>query len=117
MPGFSFDDFKDIDTIAAAQRRNKNLTLDEFEYLRERTQLIDKLGAKANATRSQIKRGAEIIEDVPVDGATANIVDIDNLDVADGRYFTDTENDAAMRVEQARGAQAKIGMAFDHSQQ
>jgi putative ABC transport system permease protein len=95
---FSFDDFKDIDTIAAAQRRNKNLTLDEFEYLRERTQLIDKLGAKANATRSQIKRGAEIIEDVPVDGATANIVDIDNLDVADGRYFTETENDAAMRV-------------------
>lgn len=95
---FSFDDFKDIDTIAAAQRRNKNLTLDEFEYVRERTQLIDKLGAKANATRSQIKRGAEIIEDVPVDGATANIVDIDNLDVAEGRYFTDTENDAAMRV-------------------
>jgi putative ABC transport system permease protein len=95
---FSFDDFKDIDTIAAAQRRNKNLTLDEFEYLRERTQLIDKLGAKANATRSQVKRGAEIIEDVPVDGATANIVDIDNLEVADGRYFTDTENDAAMRV-------------------
>jgi putative ABC transport system permease protein len=95
---FSFDDFKDIDTIAAAQRRNKNLTLDEFEYLRERTQLIDKLGAKANATRSQVKRGTEIIEDVPVDGATANIADIDNLDIADGRYFTDAENDAAMRV-------------------
>jgi putative ABC transport system permease protein len=95
---FSFDDFKDIDTIAAAQRRNKNLTLDEFDYLRERTQLIDKLGAKANATRSQIKRGSEIIEDVPVDGATANIADIDNLDIADGRYFTETENDATMRV-------------------
>jgi putative ABC transport system permease protein len=95
---FSFDDFKDIDTIAAAQRRNKNLTLDEFEYLRERTQLIDKLGAKANATRSQLKRGSEIIEDVPVDGATANIAEIDNLDIAEGRYFTDAENDAAMRV-------------------
>jgi putative ABC transport system permease protein len=95
---FSFDDFKDTDTIAAAQRRNKNLTLDEFEYLRARTQLIDKLGAKANATRSQIKRNAEIIEDVPVDGVTANIADIDNLDIADGRFFTDTENDAQMRV-------------------
>jgi putative ABC transport system permease protein len=95
---FSFDDFKDTDTIAAAQRRNKNLTLDEFEYLRARTQLIDKLGAKANATRSQIKRNAEILEDVPVDGATANIADIDNLDIADGRYFTETENDAQMRV-------------------
>ncbi len=95
---FSFDDFKDTDTIAAAQRRNKNLTLDEFEYLRARTQLIDKLGAKANATRSQIKRNAEIIEDVPVDGVTANIADIDNLDIADGRFFTETENDAQMRV-------------------
>ncbi len=95
---FSFEDFKDTDTIAAAQRRNKDLTLDEYEYLRERTQLIDKIGAKANATRSQVKRGSEILEDVPVDGATANIADIDKLDIADGRYFTSTENDAAMRV-------------------
>jgi putative ABC transport system permease protein len=95
---FSFEDFKDTDTIAAAQRRNKNLTLDEFEYLRARTQLIDKLGAKANQTRSQIKRNAQILEDVPVDGATANIADIDNLDIADGRFFAETENEAAMRV-------------------
>ncbi|MBA3806732.1 MAG: ABC transporter permease, partial [Acidobacteria bacterium] len=95
---FSFEDFKDTDTIAAAQRRNKNLTLDEFEYLRARTQLIDKLGAKALSTRSQIKRNAEILEDVSVDGATANIAEIDNLDIADGRFFVDTENEAAMRV-------------------
>jgi putative ABC transport system permease protein len=95
---FSFDDFKDTDTIAAAQRRNKNLTLDEFEYLRARTQLIERLGAKALATRSQIKRNAEILEEVPVDGATANIADIENLDIADGRFFSETENDAASRV-------------------
>ncbi|MDX6695102.1 MAG: putative transport system permease protein [Blastocatellia bacterium] len=95
---FSFEDFKDTDTIAAAQRRNKDITLDEYDYIRERAQMIARLGAKANATRSQVKRGAEILEEVPVDGATANIADIDNLDIADGRYFTDTENDAAMRV-------------------
>jgi putative ABC transport system permease protein len=95
---FSFDDFKDVDTIAAAQRRNKELTLDEFEYVRSRAQLIDKLGAKANATRSQVKRGEEILEEVPVDGATANIAEIDNLDIAEGRYFTESENDAGMRV-------------------
>jgi putative ABC transport system permease protein len=95
---FSFDDFKNLDTIAAAQRRNKDLTLDEFEYLRQRTQLIDRLGARANATRAQIKRGSQILEDVPVDGATANMADIDNLDIADGRFFTDSENDAQARV-------------------
>ena len=95
---FSFDDFKDLDTIAAAQRRNKDLTLDEFDYLRERVQLIDKLGASTNPTRAQIKRGSEIIEDVPVDGESANMADINNLDISDGRFFTDAENDAQMRV-------------------
>jgi putative ABC transport system permease protein len=95
---FSFDDFKDLDTIAAAQRRNKDITLDEFDYLRERVQLIDKLGASANPTRAQVKRGSDIIEDVPVDGETANMADINNLDIAEGRFFTDTENDAQMRV-------------------
>jgi putative ABC transport system permease protein len=95
---FSFDDFKDIDTISAAQRRNKDLTLDEYDYLHERVQLIDKLGARANPTRAQVKRGSEIIEDVPIDGATANMADIDNLDISDGRFFTETENEAQMRV-------------------
>src|ERR1700742_2070557 len=44
------EDFKDTDTIAAAQRRNKELTLDDYEYLRERAQLIGKIGAKARGT-------------------------------------------------------------------
>lgn len=95
---FSFEDFKDTDTIAAAQRRNKDLTLEELDFVRERAQLMDKVGAKANPTRAQIKRGAEILEEVQVGGATANIADIDNLDIADGRFFTELENEAAMRV-------------------
>lgn len=95
---FNFEDFKDLDTIAAAQRRNKELTLDDYEYLRDRAVMIDKIGAKARASRSQIRREAKIIEDVPVDGSMPVIAEIDNIDVAEGRYFTPTENDAAMRV-------------------
>jgi putative ABC transport system permease protein len=95
---FSFDDFKNVDAIAAAQRRNKNLTLDDFEYLRARVQLIDKLGARALGTRSQVKRDSEILEEVPVDGASSDMAEIDNLDISDGRFFTETENDAAARV-------------------
>src|SRR3712207_1549900 len=52
---FAFEDFKDTDTIAAAQRRNKDITLEEFEYLRSRSTYIDKLGAKALATRRQVR--------------------------------------------------------------
>src|SRR3954454_1492854 len=56
---FSFEDFKDIDSINAAQRRNKELTIDDYEYLKERATLIDKIGAKARASRSEVKRGSE----------------------------------------------------------
>ena len=95
---FNFEDFKNLDTIAAAQRRNKELTLEDYEYLKERSTLIDKIGAKARASRSEIKRENKIVQDVPVDGAMPITGDIDNVEVSDGRYITDAENDAATRV-------------------
>ena len=95
---FNFEDFKDLDSIAAAQRRNKELTLDDLEYLRARATLIDKIGAKARASRSLVKRESKFAEDVPVDGSMAVIAEIDNTNVAEGRFFTESENDAAMRV-------------------
>jgi putative ABC transport system permease protein len=95
---FSFEDFKDTDTIAAAQRRNKELTFDELEYIKERAQLIDKIGAKAGGGGTEIKRGEEVLRDVSVSGAEPVIADIDKLDIAEGRYFTESENNSSMRV-------------------
>ena len=92
------EDFKDTDTIAAAQRRNKELTLEDYEYLKQRATLVGKLGAKGRGTPSEVKRGSEILQDVFVSGATANCVDIENRDVADGRFIADPENEAAQRV-------------------
>jgi putative ABC transport system permease protein len=93
-----FEDFKDTDTIAAATRRNKDLTLDDLEYLRAHATLIDKLGAGARGSNALVKRGNEVLEDVQVDGVTANVADIRAVDIADGRFFTDTENNSAARV-------------------
>jgi len=93
-----FEDFKDTDTIAAAQRRNKELTLDDYQFLKDRAQLIGKIGAKARGSQSLVKRHDQILEDVYVIGATANTADIDNRNIADGRFFSDTENDGAARV-------------------
>src|SRR5687767_3970581 len=92
------EDFKDTDTIAAAQRRNKELTLDDYDYLRERATLIGKIGARARGTPSEVKRGDEVLEDVFVSGATANCVDIENRDVAEGRFIAEPENEGAARV-------------------
>jgi len=92
------EDFKDTDTIAAAQRRNKELTMDDYDYLKARAQFIDKLGARARGTPTEVKRGNEVLEDVFVSGATANCVDIENRDVAEGRFIAEPENEGAARV-------------------
>src|SRR5207253_6081841 len=93
-----FEDFKDTDTIAAAQRRNRDLTLEDYDFIKERATLIGKIGAKARGTPSQIKRGDQGLDDVVVSGANANTADIDNRSIENGRFFGDTEADGAARV-------------------
>ncbi len=93
-----FKDFKDTDALMEAQRRNKNLTLEDFDFLKSHATLVDDIGAKATPTTYQIKRGGQALEDVPVDGATPNIASIENVQIDEGRYFTETENNTAARV-------------------
>ena len=93
-----FEDFKDTDTIAAAQRRNKELTFDEMEDIKTRAQLIDKIGARSLSNSADLKRGAVTMEGVNVSGVQPIIADIEKLDIADGRFFVDAENEGAARV-------------------
>lgn len=95
---FNFEDFKDTDTIAAAQRRNTELSFDELEFIREKSQLISQIAAKAGNTTSEVRRGAESLSDVSITGAEPAIRDIEKLDIAEGRYFTNAENENSMRV-------------------
>ncbi|MFN7929713.1 MAG: FtsX-like permease family protein [Blastocatellia bacterium] len=81
-----------------AQRRNKELTFDDYDYLRSRAKLIGSIGAKANPSMVDIKRGNDTAESVRIDGTTANCAEIENLDVAEGRYFSEPENDSAANV-------------------
>lgn len=98
---FSFDDFKDTDTIAAAQRRNKELTFEERDFIRERAQLIDKIGVRSpSGPMSREVKGpeGEPLRDVPLVASEPIIADIEKRDIAEGRFFTDAENDNSMRV-------------------
>ncbi len=95
---FSFDDFKDTDTIAAAQRRNKELTFDEMEFIRDRAQLVGKIGAKAGNTSRDVKRGSETLVGVQMSGAEPVIAEIEKIDIAEGRYFSEPENANSARV-------------------
>lgn len=95
---FGLEDFKDSDTIAEAQRRNKELTFEELDFIKSKSQLIGLVGAKALPNLREVKRGSESISDVQIDGAEPIIGEIEKIDVADGRYFSDAENDNVMRV-------------------
>jgi putative ABC transport system permease protein len=95
---FNFEDFKDTDTIAAAQRRNKELSFDELDFIKERAQLIDKIGAKAGNTSRAVRYENETLQDVGISGVEPVIGEIENVDIAAGRYFTEAENNNTMRV-------------------
>ncbi len=98
---FNFDDFKDTDTIAAAQRRNKELTFDERDFIRQHAQLVEMIGARSPSggmTREVKGPTGEPLRDVQLVASEPNIVDIEKRDVAEGRFFTNTENDNSMRV-------------------
>ncbi|MCA1590228.1 MAG: ABC transporter permease [Acidobacteria bacterium] len=95
---FNFEDFKDTDTIAEAQRRNNELTFDELNFIRDRAQSIDKIGAKALPNSREVKRESTILSDIRVEGAEPVIAEIEKTDIAEGRYFTDMENNNSMRV-------------------
>lgn len=95
---FSFDDFKDQDTIAAAQRRNKDLDFEDLEFLRTRLTLTDKLAAGARPESATIKRGNEVLEGISVDGEQAVLGEIEQVEAEDGRFFTDLEDNTSARV-------------------
>jgi len=95
---FGFADFKDTDTLAAAQRRNKDLTLDQLEFVKRNGDLIGEIGAKARRSRVEVKRGGKALQDISVDGAQPIMASIDKLDIESGRYFSNSENSNAKRV-------------------
>ena len=95
---FNFEDFKDTDTIAAAQRRNKELSFDELEFIEANSRLIDTIGAKAGNTSRDIRRNSVSLQGVQITGVEPVIGQIENVEIEVGRYFTETENNNSMRV-------------------
>ena len=95
---FSFDDFKDTDTIAAAQRRNPELTFADRDFIRDHAQLIDQIGAKAGNVNREVKHETDSISSVQLIGSEPIIAEIEKRDIDQGRFFSSAENDNAARV-------------------
>ncbi|MGH9779237.1 MAG: ABC transporter permease [Candidatus Acidiferrales bacterium] len=71
-----------------ARRRNKKITLEDFEYVREGLTLAEEVGA-LQGSLTDVRGGNESVEDVSLRGVTPNMVNIFRETVANGRYITE----------------------------
>ncbi|MBK7996962.1 MAG: ABC transporter permease [Blastocatellia bacterium] len=87
---FSIDDFSSVKSYEDALRRNKRISMEDLDALRELKGSIKQVGAKVY-NQAEVKHEANSLYEVLVTGVTANLIDIDRIDVAQGRYFTQSE--------------------------
>ncbi len=73
------------------QRRNPQLTLEEFAFLKENATLASEIGIVANRS-APVRYGAELLEGVQLQGVTPNVGAITNVQTAMGRFLTDSED-------------------------
>lgn len=87
---FSIDDFSSVKSYEDALRRNKRISMEDLDALRELKGSIKQVGAKVY-NQVEVKHEANSLYEVLITGVTANLIDIDRIDVAQGRYFTQSE--------------------------
>jgi putative ABC transport system permease protein len=87
----------DDDEFERRNRRNKKVTWTEYEYIRQNCKACLYVGAEANNT-ADLDQDAIEMPSVQVNGATSNMYEIEDKDLAEGRFFTAEEVTRAAAV-------------------
>jgi putative ABC transport system permease protein len=77
--------------------KRKKIDWNDYEAIRQHCTRCAAVGAQ-QASRLIVKRGAQKLSGVRVQGGTANIGEINNVDVEEGRFFMRTEDEHADMV-------------------
>ncbi len=78
-------------------RRNKDITWEEYLYVRDNCKMCLAVGAQMNAGTEINQNGIEM-PSVRIIGVTASMVDIEDKTIAPGRFFSDAEVDRSAKV-------------------
>src|SRR5580693_4798423 len=73
------------------QKRNPELSPDEFEYLKDHSTLLSDFGMSAGRNVT-VSLGSQTLTDVSLNGGTDNWAALGNTQIATGRYFTEIED-------------------------
>jgi len=80
-----------------ATRRNRGITWEDFEDLRDNLQLPKNVGLESRKN-GNVRYMDQTVEDINVRGVTANIASMDVEEPATGRYISDSDNDHRSNV-------------------
>ncbi len=94
---YSIDDFSSVEALNAARRRNKDVTLDDSAALLARRSAIQDVGAKEDAL-GDVKYGSINLFRVRISATTPNIAEIEKIEVAEGRYFGQPDEETRRNV-------------------
>jgi putative ABC transport system permease protein len=87
----------DVEEYVKATRRNKKVTWDDYEALRANMNLPERVGVELR-TPGKVRVGSQTLEDCNIRGVTANMVDIDVVNPADGRYISEGDDQSRALV-------------------
>lgn len=87
----------DVEEYVKANRRNKKVTWDDYESLRDNLKLPLRVGVELR-TGGKVRRGNQSITDVNIRGVTANMGDIDPVTPRDGRYISEGDDQSRSQV-------------------
>ena len=74
------------------QRKNPWLNRDEYNFVRQRAQLISDIGLQSGR-QADLRFGSERLDGARIEGVTPNVGAMSNYQAAQGRFLTDVDND------------------------
>jgi putative ABC transport system permease protein len=87
----------DVEEYVKANRRNKKVTWDDYESLRENLKLPLRVGVELRID-GKVRAGSQSINDTNIRGVTANMADIDPVVPRDGRYISEGDDQSRAQV-------------------
>ncbi len=87
----SITGFGDFQKFLEAFRKNPDLTVDDLAALREQATLAEQVGAQDGGSKP-VKYGNTTLEGVGVQGVTPNTILLSNVEVAQGRYISEFDD-------------------------
>ncbi len=73
------------------QKKNPQLSIDEYEFLRSHVTLLKAFGLQAQR-QVKVVAGNESLDGVDLDGVTADFGVLNNVDITNGRFLTEAED-------------------------